>query len=395
MADSVVSFDTSCHAFANGHGKLGANLFIPDPVNRQVDDIFGANNKVSVDVRYPKTVLPGDTFTYSIGLRTLDIHTEFDPHSDEHPITNAQRIKVDIAIPEGTEFVSAAVGKNLQGDTTPTGSSQPTSIIRIDDQGNEDPEGKFLRMAVDNKTERRTVNGVQSFNGPNANGNAAGGFTAGKTNVGTDPQIVFPSFQVTVKAANAPGTTIPLKLRAGSPANEYKNPRNFLTFLSQNDDAGNFLEPDTHGFVSIRCAPRDTPTSAVNAGAEALASVSTLISPGTVSSCEGKSGVELDQCTIDQEVVNEEYGGSVVGSKPAKSFSDGVYKVQTDIVNGVYTHSEGDGVWSVAARADDGSLFVRQHGSCTDFGGKMTIFSTDVAVGTFGCGLSTFQSGTE
>ncbi|WP_084721965.1 RICIN domain-containing protein [Rhodococcus marinonascens] len=249
-AQSTTTFKVSCGAYSNG-GTAG-QAFHDEPV-----DIFGKDAEMGVHTTYPRVVTVGETFTYSLQFDSLKLKNVFEDGATANGVKGSERMKVDIDIPEGVDFVSAEAGDEWD-------------IIRIDDDGRESDTGKHLRLTFNNATEQRTKNGVVTNNGPNASAHDDGGFNS------FNLTINFPEIRVTVKPSDNAGEISPT-IRVGKSANEYNDPKNFFTFLTTNHD--NTLFFPHSGYVSLRCSPRDTPDADVNNGVQPLATIKVVDPP--------------------------------------------------------------------------------------------------------------------
>ncbi|MBI8989530.1 Ig-like domain-containing protein [Corynebacterium meridianum] len=140
----------------------------------------------SVTATYPETIEPGGTFT--ITLRPGEWNTT----------EKVGRIRYDIALPTNgtvTGLALADAGENI------TGTDAEVSVLRVNAEGEEDPDGGFARISAGNLT---------IDNGPNAdNGNnAATGLTAEK-----GATFRLPGVTITMTAPTELGTVVTTGLR--------------------------------------------------------------------------------------------------------------------------------------------------------------------------------------
>ncbi len=275
-AESVQQFDLSCGAFGNASASP-STVGWDGPI-----DFFG--NPMTIRTTYPEVVRSGEEFSYSLNFDPLQY--DRGAFGAKSKIASLERVKLDINIPKGTEFVSAEV-ENVPDDSVPDDSSgiiggiigavrsrilgYPTDIIRIRDDGNESSTGTHLRMALNNATERRTKDGVVTKDGPNAAGDKMGGWTALK-DLDDDGNglMSFPTINVRVKALGTEGDTITPTVRASGVASKFDHANNFLTFV-EHTNIDNVWMPNA--FHSLRCSPRNTSDSDVNNGAGPLATI--------------------------------------------------------------------------------------------------------------------------
>ncbi|WP_169846715.1 hypothetical protein [Rhodococcus marinonascens] len=172
---SETKFKVSCGAFANG-GTATTGF------NGPVDDLFtntatGVTNEMGIRAIFPKSAPAGQTFTYALDFDPIKITTDnFESGSGakNNAISRATRMKLDVDIPKGTDFVSAEL-ENVPDAISGSSSKFPNEIIRVNDKGVESQTGNHLRVALNNATEQRTTNGTVTNNGPKASGQDVGG----------------------------------------------------------------------------------------------------------------------------------------------------------------------------------------------------------------------------
>ncbi len=274
-SQTVTNFKVSCGGYANGGGGF---VQFHEPVDVFTNNRTGKTSEMGVHATYPKIVHAGEEFTYSLQFDSIDLVKELFSNDTDAAgdLLEAERIKIDLDIPRGAELISAGVRENTLGDTPSSDAVQPEEIIGITGRGFEPeptgPQAQYLRIAVNNATEQRNIDGVISDNGTNASGHDDGGFRS------STRSVVFPVVDVTMKAPDSVGTTISPGIRVTNSADVYDDPANFFTFLTKNSGPNPAFFPHS-GFHSIRCSPRDAPTSGLNKGAEPLAEITVADTP--------------------------------------------------------------------------------------------------------------------
>ena len=220
-----------------------------------IDISKSEDSGVAVDA--PARVEPGETFTY-----TMQVAPSAYPNKDTGATTtNISRYKWDFEIPDNVEFISAThvgAGVNLDGKTP--------SVIRINDDGQPDENGPFLRLSGDNEV---------IGNGADNNTKSEGGIRApkdkknldGSDNPNGDSHFQAPAVAVTVKAGES-GVIRP-KIRTAGEAAEWNNDKNWHTLLP----LANAPIIGTQ-WAPTRCAPMDDKNGgALNTGAGQLAMI--------------------------------------------------------------------------------------------------------------------------
>ncbi|WP_169846747.1 RICIN domain-containing protein [Rhodococcus marinonascens] len=212
-------------------------------------------------------------------------------------------MKYDIDIPSGTTFVRATAGndmnKNIGGATVTDDQKhgvfreevdgEAPDLLRVNTDGEEVENGTVLRLSVGNITEGTSA--APTGNGPNALSADWGHdkrLGLATPEMGASRQeIDFPAIEVTVMA-DADATTIEPTLRStvGNPgdvgADAYQSPKNFFTFQTDHgyedghSDGSKIVGNQNFSNHSIRCSPRDTPTSTVNVGGQPLTTIPVL-----------------------------------------------------------------------------------------------------------------------
>ncbi|MGW6378672.1 Ig-like domain-containing protein [Rhodococcus sp. NPDC055112] len=201
----------------------------------------------TVTVSAPPTVAPGETFDVEIDPGIVQIPNSVSGAN----VQKISRAKIDLAVPANAEFVAAAVAD--PGNLT---AGAPASVIRVDESGNPSASGPILRLSGGN---------VSIGNGPSASTNSHAGMAINAQS-GANTDIAFPKVRITLKAG-ASGTIEP-KVRTAGAAGTFGTPESFLTFLPQVSHwIGGTIWAPTY------CSPRDGESTALNAGAGALATI--------------------------------------------------------------------------------------------------------------------------
>ncbi|MCX7541450.1 hypothetical protein OS128_00760 [Corynebacterium sp. P5848] len=206
---------------------------------------------IDVTVTSPDTVGIGEEFTVHVHMDIPD--NPGDASNSPAKLKDVSRIKMDLALPEGVEFL----GAEINGDT-PGANLRGFSVLRVNESGRPDPAGGILRLvSPDNAT---------IGNGPNSSTGRTGGVTAPAVN-GT-VRLGFPDFTLRLRAETE-GTKA-FGVRTAGAASTYGDNRNFLTFLPR-------LKAT---FITIwaptSCSPRVAPSSAVVPAASNLRTVTVI-----------------------------------------------------------------------------------------------------------------------
>ena len=166
---------------------------------------------VTVDITAPETVTVGDEFETMVTIKPVDLSLDRLPSIAT--MKNVSRIKLDIAVPDGLTILEDSLddsGSNLQGFV----------IKRIDANGNEDSNGRFLRIVSDDNA---TIG-----NGPNTSTDTPGGVRYDVTT--RSIQMTFPVLTLKFRA-DTPGTSN-FGIRSAGNASTYGQDENFLTMLA-------------------------------------------------------------------------------------------------------------------------------------------------------------------
>jgi len=206
----------------------------------------------------PSHVDPGETFTY----RIQPAPAAYPNKQSIATTTNVSRMKLDYQLPDNATFVGAEVvpgtGVNLSGT--------PANVLRVNENGDPDPDGTILRLSGDNEV---------LGNSPKASANSVGGILAAKTQKNLDGTPTadgstwfrLPAIDVTL-TAGASGAITP-KLRTGGTAANIGDEGNYNTFLALAFALGG------NQWAPTRCIPKDTQDDAapVNRGGGPLATI--------------------------------------------------------------------------------------------------------------------------
>ena len=210
-------------------------------------DFSAEEEGVTVDITAPETVNVGDEFETQVTIQPVDLSLDRLPSIAT--MKNVSRIKLDIAIPQGLTILEESLDSrdsNLEGFV----------IKRIDEQGNEDPTGRFLRIvSADNAT---------IGNGPNSSRTVPGGVTYVVT--GRNIKMTFPILTLKFRADEVGVSQF--GVRSAGDASVYGTDENFLTMLAQISApfVGTIWAP-------TRCTPRVDKDSPMAPQAIALSSV--------------------------------------------------------------------------------------------------------------------------
>ncbi|WP_084721867.1 RICIN domain-containing protein [Rhodococcus marinonascens] len=226
----------------------------PTPTNQAA----GSNptNKWGVTVAAPKSVIPGDVFTYRI-QPDLVHNSIVDPAGIKNPRLSWIRMKYDIDIPPGAELVSA---ESVDTDPPPAVDDRGATaaklvgspeVTRIGSDGNEDPLGSILRLSMGNYTEgtKKSPTG----NGPNSLFADFNHSTTEELGLQTpkDSFIWFPAIDVTMKAPDQ-GSIQPTLRINDTESTGYGRPENFFTYQTDEGSQDGSGSKSNH---SVRCAP--------------------------------------------------------------------------------------------------------------------------------------------
>ncbi|SDE69571.1 hypothetical protein SAMN05444580_1381, partial [Rhodococcus tukisamuensis] len=225
----------------------------------------------SLAVNAPDTVNAGDTFDVTI----IPPPISFPNSSSGASVQNVSRVKIDVLVPDNADYIGADILQN-----TSVGLSGVTpSLLRVNENGNPDPNGAILRLSGNNQT---------IGNGPNSSKSSEGGIVA-KATSGTATTFQLPQVTAHLRARSA--GDVSLKLRTAGAAGTFGNDANFLTFLPK-------ATLVITAWAPTQCSPRDGETAPLNAGAGPLSTTriieadkqttTTVVAPGSV-----KNGSEV------------------------------------------------------------------------------------------------------
>ncbi|MGC0365182.1 hypothetical protein ABH922_003166 [Rhodococcus sp. 27YEA15] len=249
---------------------------------------------VELVVDAPETVTPGQIFDVTVGTGPIQVPDV----SDQAKFKNVSRVKIDLQMPENAKLVEASVVPNSSFGLT----GVTPNILRVNDNGNADPNGTILRLSGNN-----AVIG----NGPDSNKKSEGGIVVAITGNQADgtphpdgaTEFLLPKIKLTLEAANS--GDIGVKVRTAGAAARYGDDRNFLTFLA----TGSVPVFGT-AWVPAQCSPRDDENAGLNSGADPL-STTRIVAP-TTTTVVGAAAVKNGKAvTLSANVAPAANGGTV------------------------------------------------------------------------------------
>ncbi|WP_235870710.1 Ig-like domain-containing protein [Rhodococcus xishaensis] len=282
-APITTSFKTACLATPN------TSLAGPEALVETGSVIVDAPASVNAGEEFDVTIQPGP-----IGFpRDVSIAT----------ISDVSRVKIDVDVPQNAELVSAEVVP-----FTSVGlSGVAPNVLRVDSNGNVDPNGSLLRLSGNNEV---------IGNGPSSSTTSTGGIrvvATGKDIDGNPTSNGYTYFQLPqVKARLKAGDsgTVELKLRTSGAAGNWNDNKNFLTFTAK-------LSAPLVGTVwaPTRCTPRNAANagSPLNEGAGPLASVPIIEADReTTTTISGPDAAKIDApVTLTANIDPAPSGGTV------------------------------------------------------------------------------------
>ncbi|AGE37407.1 Ig-like domain-containing protein [Corynebacterium urealyticum] len=264
---------------------------------------FSTDN-VTVNIDSPKSVRIGEEFRAGFSIDPVEVELPSLPFGAK--MQSASRLKLDMALPAGVEFLGAEIDEsksNLKG----------MKVLQVDAAGNPSSTGEFLRVtSADNAT---------IGNGPKSSRNSEGGIKY--TLNGSKIDLRFPEITLRLKA-KTPGEKA-LGVRTQGEAGTFARDENFLTMLGKVSAplVGTIWAP-------VQCSPRTSASAPLDTRAAKLASVTV----------EDASEVAL----------NLEATGTPVAGQPATlsarlepaaegtvEFASGSLKASAPVVDGVAT----------------------------------------------------------
>lgn len=264
---------------------------------------FSTDN-VTVNIDAPKSVRIGEEFRAGFSIDPVEVELPSLPLGAK--MESASRLKLDMALPAGVEFLGAEIDEsksNLKG----------MKVLQVDADGNPSPTGEFLRVtSADNAT---------IGNGPKSSRNSEGGIKY--TLNGSKIDLRFPEITLRLKAKTAGEKALGVRTRGE--AGTFARDENFLTMLGKVSApfVGTIWAP-------VQCSPRASAGAPLDTRAPKLASVTV----------EDASEVTL----------NLEASGSPVAGQPATlsarlepaaegtvEFTSGSLKASAPVVDGVAT----------------------------------------------------------
>ncbi|MDK8791131.1 Ig-like domain-containing protein [Corynebacterium sp. MSK039] len=264
---------------------------------------FSTDN-VTVNIDAPKSVRIGEEFRAGFSIDPVEVELPSLPFGAK--MQSASRLKLDMALPAGVEFLGAEIDEsksNLKG----------MKILQVDAAGDPSPTGEFLRVT---SSDNATIG-----NGPNSSRNREGGIKY--TLNGSKIDLRFPEITLRLKA-KTPGEKA-LGVRTQGEAGTFARDENFLTMLGKVSApfVGTIWAP-------VQCSPRTSASAPLDTRAAKLASVTV----------EDASEVAL----------NLEATGTPVAGQPATlsarlepaaegtvEFTSGSLKASAPVVDGVAT----------------------------------------------------------
>ena len=264
---------------------------------------FSTDN-VTVNIDAPKSVRIGEEFRAGFSIDPVEVELPSLPANAK--MQSASRLKLDMALPAGVEFLGAEIDEsksNLKG----------MKILQVDAAGNPSPTGEFLRVT---SSDNATIG-----NGPNSSRSSEGGIKY--TLNGSKIDLRFPEITLRLKAKTAGEKALGVRTRGE--AGTFARDENFLTMLGKVSApfVGTIWAP-------VQCSPRASAGAPLDTRAAKLASVTV----------EDASEVTL----------NLEATGTPVAGQPATlsarlepaaegtvEFASGSLKASAPVVDGVAT----------------------------------------------------------
>ena len=268
---------------------------------------FSTDN-VTVNIDAPKSVRIGEEFRAGFSIDPVEVELPSLPLGAK--MQNASRLKLDMALPAGIEFLGAEIDEsksNLKG----------MKVLQVDAAGNPSPTGEFLRVT---SSDNATIG-----NGPNSSRDREGGIKY--TLNGSKIDLRFPEITLRLKAKTAGEKA--LGVRTQGEAGTFARDENFLTMLGKVSASIPFVG-NTNIWAPVQCSPRASAGAPLDPRAAKLASVTV----------EDASEVAL----------NLEATGTPVAGQPATlsarlepaaegtvEFTSGSLKASAPVVDGVAT----------------------------------------------------------
>ncbi|WP_235871141.1 Ig-like domain-containing protein [Rhodococcus spongiicola] len=282
-APVTTSFKTACLATPN------TSLAGPEALTETGSVTVDAPTSINAGEEFDVTIQPGPIgFPKDVSIAT---------------ITNVSRVKIDVYLPDNADFISAEVVPFTSAGL----SGVRPNVLRINGNGDEDPNGNILRLSGNNEV---------IANGPSSSSTSTGGIkvdATGKDIDGTPTSNGYTYFQLPqVKARLKAGEsgTIDLKLRTNGDAGKWNHSKNFLTFTAK-------LSAPVVGTVwaPTKCTPRDkaNENEPLNAGAGPLGSVQIIEADReTATTISGPDAAKIDApVTLTANIDPAPAGGTV------------------------------------------------------------------------------------
>ncbi len=196
----------------------------------------------SVIVDAPESIGAGETFEVTIQPGPI----AFPGSASGATVQNVSRIKVDVDVPANATLVEATI---VPGTSAGLSGVAP-NILRVNENGNVDPNGTILRLSGNNQV---------IGNSPSSSINSEGGIVVKATGKNVDgsnnadgyTQFQLPQVKAVLKAGDS--GDVAMKVRTGGSAGAWNNDRNFLTFLPK-------ATLVITAWAPTRCTPRDART---------------------------------------------------------------------------------------------------------------------------------------
>ncbi|HJD90269.1 MAG TPA: hypothetical protein K8V33_05175 [Corynebacterium urealyticum] len=209
---------------------------------------FSTDN-VTVNIDAPKSVRIGEEFRAGFSIDPVEVELPSLPLRAQ--MESASRLKLDMALPAGVEFLGAEIDEsksNLKG----------MKVLQVDAAGNPSSTGEFLRVTSSNNA---TIG-----NGPNSSRNREGGIKY--TLNGSKIDLRFPEITLRLKAKTAGEKA--LGVRTQGDAGTFARDENFLTMLGKVSVPIPFVGTI---WAPVQCSPRASATAPLDTRAAKLASV--------------------------------------------------------------------------------------------------------------------------
>lgn len=265
---------------------------------------FSTDN-VTVNIDAPKSVRIGEEFRAGFSIDPVEVELPSLPLRAQ--MESASRLKLDMALPAGVEFLGAEIDEsksNLKG----------MKVLQVDAAGNPSSTGEFLRVTSSNNA---TIG-----NGPNSSRNREGGIKY--TLNGSKIDLRFPEITLRLKAKTAGEKA--LGVRTQGDAGAFARDENFLTML------GKVSAPWPAGTIwaPVQCSPRASASAPLDTRAAKLASVTVEDASEVTMSLEATGTPVAGQPATLSARLEPAAEGTV-------EFTSGSLKTSAPVVDGVAT----------------------------------------------------------